>query len=249
MFDYSRKMRLALSDQARRIGLKAAAGAVLAIGGGFLLSALWLWLAHLPGWGPLGASLAIGLGFVILGLLILVLAGRVRHRPPEAEELRSEVEERLALAADAVLGKVGAKAEEAMDRVQERAGRVLGDAQARAGHLVDLAGNRVTSLMDSVSYKADRLAGDGEARARNAARQARDAASAKMGLTPEQMSEKASRGFERARRSNLAAMAPVIGAFAVGLTLASRLQGWRHRDDEGEDALEEFLDDEFHDSP
>ena len=61
MFDYARNMQLALSDAGRRAGMKAAAGVVALIGAGFLVAALWTFLAYHLHWGSLGASLAIGL--------------------------------------------------------------------------------------------------------------------------------------------------------------------------------------------
>lgn len=245
MFDYARKMKLALSDHARRIGIKAVAGVVVLVGAGFLLAALWTWMAQTLGWGSMLASLVIGAIFVILGLLVLVGTGRARHHPPTTEDLRAEIEERLSLATEVVLDRVTDRAEHAFDRVKETAGGALDAAQNRASQFADLAGNRVQSLVDSVSYKANRMAEGADAAAHTMAHRAEQVAE-KAGLTPERK-EKISEEFERAKSSNLAALVPVLGAFAVGITLASRLQGWRRGEQDAEFDDEGPEDDDWSD--
>ena len=74
MFDYAQRLQLALGDVVRRSALKVIAGVVLAVAIGFLLAALWSWLAHGLGWGATMASLAIGGGFVVIGAIILMVA-------------------------------------------------------------------------------------------------------------------------------------------------------------------------------
>ncbi|WP_312530397.1 phage holin family protein [Paracoccus sp. (in: a-proteobacteria)] len=230
MLDYAHKMRLAVSDATRRVSLKAGAGVIVLIGAGFLLAALWTWLADHLQWGSMKASLVIGAVFLILGLLVLVGTGRARHRPPTTDELRAELEERLSLATDAVLDRVTGRAERALDRAKETASDALEAAQLRVSNLTDKAGQRVQSLVDTVSYTADRVAGTAEAKAHGFVRSAEDLAE-QAGLTPERR-ERIGEQIERAKSSNLAALAPVVGAFAVGITLASRLQSWRHQDDD-----------------
>lgn len=221
MFDYARNMRLAVKDAARRMSLKAGAGVAVVLGLGFLLAALWTFLAYHAGLGSLGASLVIGLVFVVIGAGVFLASNKVRHRPPTTDDLKAEVEERVSLATEAVL-----------DRVTDRADQTLERAQKKASQLVDQAGNSVNALVDKVSYTADRFAGKAETQAYRGARRARQAASDKLGLTPERVeaaSERVAEGARRARDSNAAAIAPVIGALAAGITLAMRLR--RRRDD------------------
>ncbi|WP_242007859.1 phage holin family protein [Paracoccus sulfuroxidans] len=235
MFDYARRMRLALEDTARRIGQKAAAGVVAAIGAGFLLAALWTWLAHHLDWGSAVASLVLGAVFVILGLGVMLGSGRVRHRPPTPQDLRNEFEEKLGIATDVVIG-----------RVSDRVGQTVDRAQAKASQFVNEAENRLHSFADTVSYRADRFAETTEHKVQDLAARVGETA-AKVGLTSEnarKVGEQVSEKVEQAKASNLAAVAPVIGAFAVGMTLATRLQGWRHRDDDLIDEEDDF-DDEY----
>ena len=56
MFDYARKLQLAASDMGRRVGLKAAAAVVGLVAAGFLIAALWTFLADTLDWGPLVAT-------------------------------------------------------------------------------------------------------------------------------------------------------------------------------------------------
>lgn len=211
MFAYARNMQLALGDKLRRAGLTAGAGVFLLIGLGFLLAALWTWLAHHLGWGALGASLAIGSGFVAIGLILLLLARNERHPLPTPDELKTEVEAQVSGMADAAIARVSGAADQVVERATGKASRLMG-----------LAGQKARSATDDLAYRADRYADRAEAQAYRMARQAGDAM----------------RGGER-RDDNSASdrppsaaatMAPLLGAFAVGITLASRLQAWRHRD-------------------
>lgn len=212
MFDYARKMQLAVGDAGRRVALKAAAGVVALIGAGFLLAALWTFLADNLDWGPLGASLAIGLLFVIIGVVLISISKTVKHPVPTTEELRAEVETRLSLATDAALEKARYKAAEVVDDVE----------------------HRVMSVVDNVSSKAQRFAYDAEAKVHGFARNFAGEAANKVGLTPEFVSE-AKDKFEKAKESNAATIPPLLGAFAIGVALASKVQQWRHRDDELDD--------------
>ncbi len=216
MFDYARNLKLAAQDTGRRVAIKAAAGGAVVLGAGFLLAALWTFLARTLGWGPLAASLVIGVVFVGAGVALLVSSNEVKHPVPTTDELKAEIETRLELATDAALEKARTKVTEVVDTVE----------------------NRVHSLVDDVSHKASRFADDTEARvqgfASSVAGQAGKAAQ-RAGLTPGRMAC-AGAAAERFRRSNAATIPPLVGAFAIGIALASRLQSWRHAGDESDDA-------------
>jgi len=217
MFVYARNVQLAFSDKLRRIGLGLVAGVVLTIGCGFLLAALWTWLAVHLGWGPLGASLAIGGGLVVIGLITLAIAGRERHAMPTTDALRLEVEQQLNLAANTALAKASDAADSALER-----------ASAKAAEVMDLAENKIHSVADDLGYRANRMADRAEARVYTAARQAGETTARKLGfgaMVDDRNAEP---------RSGLSTYAPLLGALAVGVTLAARLQDWRHRD-AGED--------------
>ena len=237
MLDYARKMKLAASDTARRIALKVVAGMITLIGAGFLLAALWVWLADHLGWGSLTASLVIGAAFMIIGLLLLVGTGRARHRPPSTDELREEISERLSIATDVVLDRVSGRAERAIDKVKETATGAFDQAQSRASQFADAAGNRVQSFVDTVTFKADRAAESAESKVQGLAQSA-EALAEKAGLTAERrenLSESIATGAAKVKSSNLATLVPLIGAVALGITAASRFQSWRHGDGEADE--------------
>ncbi|RJL19082.1 phage holin family protein [Paracoccus siganidrum] len=210
MFDYAQRLKLALTDTARRSAFKAAAGVVFAIAAGFLLAALWSALDSGLGWGPIYASLAIGAGFVAIGAILLLVAARPRHAMPTTDELKREVEARVNLAADA-----------AVDR-----------ARTEAARMADMAGNKVHSLLDQASFRANKLASDTERRVQGLARDT----ARKAGLTGEnveaarQAAGRASQKAGAAANSNAGSMAKLLAAFAVGVTLAARLRD-RPRED------------------
>ncbi|WP_199260607.1 phage holin family protein [Paracoccus binzhouensis] len=223
MFDYARNLQLALADRLRRAGLAAGAGAVLLVAAGFLLAALWTWLAHYLHWGPLGASLAIGIAFLLAGLAMLLLARKERRRIPGPDELKAEIEQKLNLAADIAVEKATGAADAALEKASQKAGQLMRQAE-----------RRVHAVSDSLSYKADRFADRAEARVQGAARKAGETAAQRLGLPPDAM-RRATGRLGEASQSRAAGLAPLIGAFAVGMTLASRLQAWRHRDDRDDD--------------
>jgi len=208
MFDYARNMQLALSDAGRRIAMKAAAGAAFALAAGFLLAALWTFLARNLGWGPLGASLAIGILFVIGGVVLLSMSKKVEHPVPGTDELKAEVETRLSLATDAALEKARVKATEVVDTVE----------------------NKVHSLMDEAAFKAEKFASDAEAKVQGFTRNVAGQAAQKVGLTPRFLAE-AQDTVERVKSSNAATIPPLLSAFAIGIAIANRVQAWRHSDD------------------
>lgn len=210
MFDYARRLQLALGDSARRTGLKAAAGGALLLGAGFLIAALWSWLATGLGWGSSLASLAIGCLFVAIGVVVLATAARSRHAMPTTDDLKREVEARLSLAADAAVNR----------------------ARAEAARMADMAENKVQSLVDGAEFRASKLAADAERRVYGFVR---DTAQG-VGLSDDRLraaragAKDAGAAVSRAAASNPGSMAKLIGAFAVGVTLAARLkQGRRSR--------------------
>lgn len=233
MFDYARNMQLALADTARRTAVKAVAGVVVALGAGFLVAALWSWLATDLGWGSTLASLTIGGGFAVLGLIVMMFAGKVKHRAPTTDDLKHEIEARLDLVKDA-----------AVDR-----------ARAEVARFTDMAENRVHSLIDQAGFRASKVVEDAE---RSAFGFARDTAR-KAGLTAENLNaareavddaretvRDAADKAKAAADSNAGSMAKIIGAFAVGITLASKVQDWR-RGRESQRMAEDLYDDELYD--
>lgn len=208
MFDYARNMQLALSDAGRRVAMKAAAGAVFALAAGFLLAALWTFLARNLGWGPLGASLAIGLLFVIVGVVLLSMSKKVEHPVPSTDELKAEVETRLSLATDAALEKARVKATEVVDTVE----------------------NKVHTLMDNAAYKAEKFASDAEAKVQGFTRNVAGQAAQKVGLTPGFLAE-AQNTVDRVKHSDMATIPPLLSAFAIGIAIANRVKGRRQSDE------------------
>lgn len=221
MFDYTKRLQLAVGDSARRTAMKIIAGLVLAVSAGFLLAALWTWLATGLGFGAMYASLAIGGAFLLVALVLLAVASKPKHDMPTTDDLKREVEARLSLAADA-----------ATDRALHEAERVM-----------DMAGNKVSLLMNEASFRADKLASDAERRVQG---MARDTAR-KVGLSSENIAAAkqafghASGNARTAADSNAGSMAKLLGAFAIGITLAAKLQEHRRRDSfddlDGDDLL------------
>lgn len=209
MFDYASKMQLALSDAGRRVAYKAIAGVVAIIGTGFLLAAFWTFLARNLGLGPLGASLAIGLLFLIGAGVLLARSKTVVHPVPTTDELKAEVETRVSLATDAALEKARLKAAEVVDSVE-----------AKVSGLVETVADRATSFADET-----------QARVHGFTRNLAGEAANKVGLTPQFFTD-AQDTFDRVKDSKAATVPSVLGAFAVGVAIAGKLQAWRHRDDD-----------------
>lgn len=206
MFDYARKMQLAASDLGRRAGLKAGAGVLGLIAAGFLIAALWTLLARTFGWGPLWASLVIGVLFLIVAGILWGMSNAVKHPAPSTDELKREVEARATMAAEAAIDK----------------------AQVKAREVVDIAENKAVALIDQARYKAESFVNDTEAKVQRFTRQTVDNTARKVGLTPDLVDD-AKDLADRAKSSRAMPAATVIGAFAVGLALASRL-GARFRE-------------------
>lgn len=204
MFDYAQRLQLALKDTARRSVMKAAAGVVLAVAAGFLIAALWSFLAHNLGFGPALASLAVAVLFILVGAILFAMSKATRHEMPTTDDLRKEVEARVSLAADAAVEK----------------------ARAEAERVVDMAGHKVSSLMDEASNKVTKLADDTERRVFGVARDAAQAVGFTQGNldTVRSKVEGAAETLARANNSNAGSMAKLLGAFAIGVTLAAKLK-------------------------
>ena len=222
MFNYTRNMQLALTDKLRRAGFAGLAGLMFLVGAGFLIAALWVWLADHLGWGALGASAAIGGGFLVIGAAILLAAGKERHPTPTTEELKTEVGEQVNLMTDAAIAKVTDATNASLNRASQRVSRIMG-----------LAGQKAQSAADEVAYQADRYADRAEAGAYRMARKAGEAIDprSKAGEPPSKpkVADAAPEGSQDVA-GRLGGAAPLIGAFAIGLTLASRLRDGRRLD-------------------
>lgn len=210
MFDYVQRLQLALADTARRSAIKIVAGVVLAIGAGFLIAALWTCLADILGLGATYASLIVGALFLVVGGGAFLVASKPRHQMPTGDDLRREVEARVSLATDV-----------AVDR-----------ARAEAMRFADMAESKARAAVGSAGLRAARAAAETQQRMHDFA----DSTAERTGMTEENLHaaresmERARDGATRAANSNAGSMAKLIGAFAVGLTLASRLRGRGDRD-------------------
>ncbi len=218
MFNYTRNMQLALTDKLRRAGMAGVAGLMFLVGAGFLIAALWVWLADHLGWGAMGASLTIGGGFLVIGVAILLGAGKERHPTPTTEELKAEVGEQMNLMADAAIAKVTDATNASLNRASQKVTRIMG-----------LAGQKARSAADEVAYQADRYVDRAEAGAYRMARKASEAMDHRSKADPDGSPDTAPDAAPD-DSGRLGGVAPLIGAFAVGLTLASRFREWRRRD-------------------
>ncbi|WP_265499487.1 phage holin family protein [Paracoccus beibuensis] len=204
MFDFARRLQLAAGDTVRRAALKAAAGIVGMIGAGFLLAALWSFLAETLGWGAGLASLAMGAGFALIAAILFTMSSRRNHEMPTTEDLKREVQARATLATDATVER----------------------ARAEASRLVDMAENRAHALMDEASYRAAKLADDAERRVFGSLPSVGIRAGGPALPTPTR--DRADLGPGTAPRATRTTTR-LIWAFAVGVTLAAKLQERRGR--------------------
>ncbi len=210
MFDFARNAKLALTDKARRAALKGAAGLVAAVGLGFLIAALWSYLATELDWGAALASLAIGGGFVVIALVLIAMSSREKHKMPSSDDLKKEVEARVSLATDAAVARARSEADKVVATVESKA----------------------HSLMDEAGFRAAKLANDTERRVFGTVR---DTATS-LGLSTrniqsaQRSTEKFVQQARQSSNSNAGSMAKLIGAFAVGITLAAKVQESRRSD-------------------
>lgn len=181
MFNYTRRLQLAVGDTLRRSVLKTIAGVIIAVGAGFLIAALWTWLAVSLGWGATYASLTIGGGLFVIGGIILLIAANPRHRMPSSDDLKREVEAQINQVADA-----------ASNRARYEAERMVGMAENKVFGLFGGAGEQIRRGMND----ADRVR----------------------------------RKVAHVSDSNAGNMVKLLAAFAVGVTVASKLSG-NSRDD------------------
>nr|WP_111300903.1 phage holin family protein [Paracoccus saliphilus] len=209
MFDFARKVKLALGDTARRAALKAGAGVLGLIAGGFLLAALWSFLATELGWGSALASLAIAVLLAVIAAVLIALGSRRKHEMPSTDDLKREVEARATLAADAAAAK----------------------ARSEAARVMDMAETKAHALMDQASFRATKLASDAERKVLGSVRETARA----VGLSsqvPRSTHPVFSEGQPQVRPApgNAGDMTKMIGILAVGITLAAKLQESRRRD-------------------
>lgn len=210
MFDFARRAQLAVGDTARRAALKAAAGIVGLVAGGFLTAALWSFLATELGWGSALASLAIGGGLLLITVILLAVSARKKHRMPTTDDLKNEVQARVSLATEAAVAR----------------------ARDEATRMVELAESKATSLMDQAGHRASRLASDAEDKLFGSVRRTASA----VGLTSanlhaaERAVKDGGRQLRQASDSNAGSMAKLIGAFAVGVTIAAAIKERRSAD-------------------
>lgn len=223
MFDFAHNLKLAVSDRVKGAGLKAAGGAIGLVAAGFLLAALWAFMAHELGWGSALASLVMAILLVAAAAVLFVIS-KPKHPMPTTEDLKREVEARVSLAADAAGQR----------------------ARAEALRVMDMAENKAHALMDQASYRATKLADDAERKVFGTVRQGVRA----MGLTSENLRDaqrEVRHGQARAAQavnSNAGSMAKLLGAFAIGVTLAAKLS--ERKDDHDHDYdYEEFDPDDL----
>lgn len=217
MFDFAQRLQLAVRDRLRGTGLKAGAGLLGVAASGFLLAALWSFLARELGWGSALASLAVAV-LLLAAAGVLIALSKPRQPMPTGEDLKREVEARLSLAADLATSR----------------------AKAEAARVMDMAGQKAHAVMDQASYRALKLADDAERRVFGTVRDTMQA----VGLTPERRRDakrtvrNASARVRRAVHSDAGSMAKLIGAFAIGVAIASNLAERRKsRDIDPEDLL------------
>ncbi|MFC0200467.1 phage holin family protein [Paracoccus rhizosphaerae] len=197
MFDFARRVQLAAGDAARRTALKVAAAVVGLVASGFLLAALWSFLADTLEWGAALASLSIGAGLAVIAGLLIVLSSRRRHEMPTTDDLKREVQARASLAADAAVDRARSEALRIANMAEERAHALIDEASSRAGQMAEDAERRVSGTLRSVG-----LGSTGSPASADRAHHP---------LAPSAMTGK------------------LIGAFALGITLAAKIQE-RRRD-------------------
>lgn len=215
MFDFARRAKLALGDTARRTALKVVAGVFGLIAAGFLVAALWSWLANDLDWGSTLASLTVAGVLLLVVLILFAMSSKRKHEMPTSDDLRREVEARVSLAADAAVERV----------------------RTEASNLVTMAETKATSLMDQAGTKATQFAHDAEDKLFGSIR----STARTVGLTSENLhaAERkvgaGTRAVGAASSSNAGSMAKLVGAFAIGVTIAASLNERRGRDDGHDD--------------
>lgn len=234
MIAYARHMQLAVSDIGRRVAFKAVAVVLALIAVGFLIAALWTFFAYTLLWGPLWASVAVAVLFLVVAGILWAVSSKVKHPVPPVEELKREVEARVSLATDVALAK----------------------AQVKAREVIDMAGNKATGLMDEAAFRANMVVDSAEAKVQRLTHEVEDKAhrfvretptnvAHSVGLTPQFFSE-AQQFTDKVKSSKAVPAASLLGAFAVGLTLASKLRT-THQDDWEDEDFDQFDDEDYDD--
>ncbi|WP_405405517.1 hypothetical protein [Paracoccus sp. Ld10] len=204
MFDFARRVQEAAGDTVRRTAIKAVAGVTGLVAAGFLTAALWSWLATEMEWGSALASLTIGGGLIVLMIILLAASSKRRHQMPTTDDLKREVEARVSLATEA-----------AIVRAKSEANRVIGMAESKAHSLMDEAGSRATKLASGAEQK---LFGSVRETARAAGLTSSNVAAARDRVRDE------GHQLQQAVDSNAGSITKLVGAFAVGVTLAAALR-------------------------
>ncbi|MFB2530877.1 phage holin family protein [Paracoccus sp. p4-l81] len=135
MFNYVKNMKASVQDAVARYGMMAGAGAILVVALGFLLGALWVFAAR--EWGALITNLAFAGGFTLIALIMFAVARARRVEPPTVEDLRDEVQARIA----------------------ETASNLVSTAEHKVNRFVSQAEYRVSSLAKSAGDQMSQAAG------------------------------------------------------------------------------------------
>lgn len=206
--DVSHRFKLALSDLARRSGLRAAAGLFALLGAAYLLAALWSLLARDLEWGPTIASTVLGvLCLAVTGVLFLITRN-TRYKMPTGEDVKQEISARATLAGDKAVNSVKARLKNARQGTVQKA----------------------TNFLHTARYKADTAAekldeGAEKVKATPAPELAAEAAE-RIGLDPETVRAgiaQAAQSYEKFKTMRSAPAIGLVGAFALGMAIASRL--------------------------
>lgn len=242
MLDVTRRFHLALSDLGRRAGLMAGAAIAGLVGAGFLLAALWSWLAHGLHWGPALASLAVGALCAVIAGGLMLAARKAQHDMPSTDDVQAELHARARLATDAAIGAVKTRAEQARSAAGQRLhglwDRVRYRADRAAAGLDTTAARVAETVAETVGGTASRAGGHGgAARSRPGHPPAGAQEGAPNGAPPPDplagALHNARAMAEHFARSRAAPGVAVVSAFAVGLALANLFAG-DDEDAEGE---------------
>lgn len=208
MMDISHRFKLALSDMARRSGLRVAAGLFALLGCGYFLAALWSLLARDLELGPTIASLLIGiLCLLVTGILFFISRER-RHDLPTTDDVKQELAARANLAGDMAVASV----------------------KNRVRNVRNSAVQTATGLFDTARFKADSAAekldeGVEKVKTTPPSDLAAEAAM-RVGIDPETVKEhiaQTKHAFDSFKSMRAAPAIGLVGAFAVGLAIANRL--------------------------
>lgn len=208
MMDVSHRFKLALSDMARRSGLRVAAGLLAILGGGYLLAALWSLLARDLRWGPTIASLVIGVLCLILTGILLLVSRKTRHDMPTGDDVKREMAARVSLAGDMAMNTVKTRVKNAGKGAAQKASSLFDIARFKA----DTAAEKLDEGVEKV-----RTTPPSELAAESAGRIGIDPDKVRAGIT------QAGQAFESFKNMRSAPAIGLVAAFAIGLAIANRL--------------------------